>query len=86
MNSSNFDTVTLVVFTLYYKKEDAIHNIQSNNTIIKANLIYASKVTHFNFFFNKWEVKSDVTVALRTLEEKGNFYLSVDIWIDDIEC
>ena len=51
MNSSNFDTVTLVIFALFYKKEDAIHDIQFNNTIIEANLIYASKVTHFNFYF-----------------------------------
>ena len=51
MNSSNFDTVTLAIFALYYKKEDAIHDIQSNNTIIEANLIYASKVTNFHIFF-----------------------------------
>ena len=51
MNSSNCDTVTFVIFALFYKKEDAIHDIQSNNTIIEANLIYASKVTNFNFFF-----------------------------------
>ena len=51
MNSSNFDTVTLAIFALYYKKEDAIHDIQLNNTIIEANLIYASKVTHFYISF-----------------------------------
>ena len=64
MNSSNFDTVTLAIFALFYKKEDAIRDIQSNNTIIKANLIHSSNVTHFHIFFlDKSEVKSDVTVA-----------------------